>query len=467
MITFDKSKSKNKNSGFTLVEVLIAVVILAVFCVPLLRSIATSFQTNQKARVLMKSTVAAENIMEEFKNVEVKKLVDTYSVEGNTIIESSKSAQIQTTAGTTGTADFPFYQFIITNPDDMKENLPDGYCALVTLDASVFPNRNSYNVSDFGKVSSGDSAIYTMPQCNKGCIADGGIATTCSGDFDEEAYQYFVDKSKLKDGIGKGIEYYRTNVYRLIDVKIDKSGTLTTATGEKVDHVRVTLKIYYVSDDGTVNESDSVYTAKKALYFDNASSTVPLESIYLFINPRYVVGTDVTKDIINVRNDENVDCNLYVVAQNESHFYNSYHTQYESARSLQVNIQEDYTFSSDAKGHITFRTNMCTQAPAVKKISEDGQLNLTLRYCTLGALDADDDNPVALLNGAKSHCLTEEQSKVALHASSVDGKVLHAEDAAERIYKMKVQVFNGALNADGTVPAGVAEVVNMDGTKLE
>ena len=56
-----------QNKGFTIVEVLIAITILAIIVVPLLQAFVTSSRTNAKAKQLMKATTLAQNVMEELK----------------------------------------------------------------------------------------------------------------------------------------------------------------------------------------------------------------------------------------------------------------------------------------------------------------------------------------------------------------------------------------------------------------
>ena len=56
-----------QNKGFTLVEVLIAITILAIIVAPLLHAFVTASRTNAKAKQLMKATTLAQNVMEETK----------------------------------------------------------------------------------------------------------------------------------------------------------------------------------------------------------------------------------------------------------------------------------------------------------------------------------------------------------------------------------------------------------------
>ena len=54
------------NEGFSLIELLIAIVILSIIVVPLLHSFVTSARTNAKSRNTMHATAIAEDVMEQF-----------------------------------------------------------------------------------------------------------------------------------------------------------------------------------------------------------------------------------------------------------------------------------------------------------------------------------------------------------------------------------------------------------------
>ena len=64
-----EDKRKRKNSGFTLVEVLIAVAILAVISIPVLQSFVSVAQVNSKSRRRRTATTIAGNRMEACKGV--------------------------------------------------------------------------------------------------------------------------------------------------------------------------------------------------------------------------------------------------------------------------------------------------------------------------------------------------------------------------------------------------------------
>ena len=76
-------KQKGNQQGFTLVEVLIAAVILALIIVPLLNQFVFSSQVTQKARKVSNQTLAAENLYEKVKGADVSVLVPKADATGH------------------------------------------------------------------------------------------------------------------------------------------------------------------------------------------------------------------------------------------------------------------------------------------------------------------------------------------------------------------------------------------------
>ena len=71
------------NAGFSLVELLIAMVVLAIIVVPLLHSFVTSARTNAKSRSTMHATAIAEDVMEMFEAHSLEEMAEIYGG-GNT-----------------------------------------------------------------------------------------------------------------------------------------------------------------------------------------------------------------------------------------------------------------------------------------------------------------------------------------------------------------------------------------------
>ena len=65
---------KNNNKGFTLIEIIVAVVVLALVVVPLLNGFVTSARVNEKSRRLLNATNAAQSLMEQYADYSIKEI---------------------------------------------------------------------------------------------------------------------------------------------------------------------------------------------------------------------------------------------------------------------------------------------------------------------------------------------------------------------------------------------------------
>ncbi len=73
----------NKDAGFSLVELIIVVSILAIAAIPLMRSMALASRTNAKAQSIQNATSLAESVMEEIKATPVDTLKSVYGDDFN------------------------------------------------------------------------------------------------------------------------------------------------------------------------------------------------------------------------------------------------------------------------------------------------------------------------------------------------------------------------------------------------
>lgn len=72
-------RKRNKDAGFSLVELLIAVVILAIIVIPLLNVFLSSNRLNVKSRKTLRATTAAQDIMEGLKAYDINELKEQFA----------------------------------------------------------------------------------------------------------------------------------------------------------------------------------------------------------------------------------------------------------------------------------------------------------------------------------------------------------------------------------------------------
>ena len=80
-----REDNRKRNSGFTLVEVLIAVAILAVVSIPILQSFVSVAQVNAKSRRRLSATTIAENMMESCKGMSLLEIASQVQFPGQKI----------------------------------------------------------------------------------------------------------------------------------------------------------------------------------------------------------------------------------------------------------------------------------------------------------------------------------------------------------------------------------------------
>lgn len=74
-----KEQQLNKNAGFSLLELLIAVTILAIITIPMLHMFVTSARINGKSRITLRATVLAQDMVEGLKAYHIDEIQDQFN----------------------------------------------------------------------------------------------------------------------------------------------------------------------------------------------------------------------------------------------------------------------------------------------------------------------------------------------------------------------------------------------------
>ena len=84
-----KGQQLNKNAGFSLLELLIAVTILAIITIPMLHMFVTSARINGKSRITLRATVLAQDIVEALKAYHIEEIQDQFDTKHLDMLNSS------------------------------------------------------------------------------------------------------------------------------------------------------------------------------------------------------------------------------------------------------------------------------------------------------------------------------------------------------------------------------------------
>lgn len=311
------------NEGFSLIELLIAIVILAIIVVPLLHSFVTSARTNAKSRNTMHATAIAEDVMEQFEAHTLEEMADTYEAATPTGFTNSVQKDASLDVDGDGAAEDGIWQYTFRD-----EKTTSGiYDVVVTLDPNGYTALNEKDIVNIQNLAGNLNAVYSE-----------------SEDAAQEAYGYFEAYSG-----GRDVMEIARNTTKTIEISIDSSRILLDlGDGENVetDVYLVTASTVYhcnsailtgISGDYPQNGTDYVIfsneeavRAKAAELKKEKESGNPVDAeeiisqlanIIVCLQPRVeasqsAVTSAVDKVIVN--NPKNVQTNLFLVEQTPS-----------------------------------------------------------------------------------------------------------------------------------------------------
>lgn len=309
---------KLNNKGFTLVELLIAIAIVAVIVAPVLHSMTTSMRVNKKADDLLNETAVAQTVMEGINNRSLEEIAFEFTglnpnplkffpdgFGGTAHKELTPAAGGSSVSLVDGNMKFQKLSGHVYSYG-IKDINYDGkrYDVKVTLDASKYYKApgdpdDKYNDKEYVDISDYDSdydALYVQSatvnaeMCRK-------LSTKC----------VTAGNNKTADDIAE--ESNRT-----ITVKIEK-GTAPDGTDSLIT-VNVNYKLEIPQD--YVEEHAKNYEEQNyvSLYSNKKDTSLMPRNIYILYNPNYNSTNTHKKDKIVVENTDNIPVTVYLVKQN-------------------------------------------------------------------------------------------------------------------------------------------------------
>lgn len=444
-----KSTKTIDNKGFTLVEVLIAVFVLAIVVVPLLHSFVSSHRINGKSKQYMRATTLAQDEMEIFERERVENLIDPtkydYLGEDGDPVQPDGNGR---------------YVFVRENIDNNAGANVSKFDVVVTLDPERSTNTSRYYDTNtkqlfyMNTIASSDSAVHVQSIRS---------ASNLKG-YDDTIYEYFV-ANKNTSGVGStwGTDEFNKHLARRIKVKIYQENTgLNLATIVKVTYE------YVLCETGIMPSAYQSYT-EESIIFNNSAQSVgedgklpELKSVYLFYAPRYKGYTTpysisypidgetntykTNEEWIVIDNEAELPVDVYIVRQDT--FIDGSNTQIENVPTNyqpRIEIHEGIDGEGHTIGH--YFTNLNIDQPVVS--GEDG-LGAQIDFSSL-----------------KNNANTSQSYSNSEAISTIEPKTLNGVGSAQaqekdRIYTMKVEVYNHGADRSVANP-----VVTMTGSKLE
>ncbi len=426
-------KKRIDDRGMTLVELLIAIVILAIIVVPLLHTFISSANANQRARRLLRVTTAAQDIMEGLKADSIEELayqfnypagnevngLDSFHLVNTSLINRGGAMEdgIYEVRAQINASDRAVSSFVKTAGNEGKFKDPDPlqadqapsvvsedggatYSYLQKNDGKYYFVLQNMNIENTGSPNfivdaliEVDATPYRAPDvfsATKATHNTNEIVDISGMNSQRDAF-YVQEEALLKEAIQSINALHnptpavtKEDLQQTIEITVTK--TLNGALGSTKDRIQVSIEIAYRTAG-----SPSYEYIKTEDIFDNIATGEALENVYLFYQPLYhTLGAATSKkDIIIYNNGDAINyvtATLQVAKQEMSD--NTYLASYESGYRCDLKILEPG--NPDRADSVTkLRTNLDTNLYAVYDPSFTAPNQATYYYNAYSTTDKD------------------------------------------------------------------------------
>lgn len=435
---------KKKNSGFSLVELIVTVAILAIIVLPLLRAFVVSANTNAKAKENLRTTELAQNIMEGIAASDLEDIAEQFNYPGTdnadfSFLSGQDSLEVQEMVLLAGgdlaaatKADGIVIPDYITNPEEILAgfNVTSSVVKFSGDTEGTFVGQSdgTYYFAMKNLLAGGDSsdvsgryydALITLAantdEAANGEIHNAGDLVNISN-IDEDHDALCVADSTPEEVLAQIRNKYpyveQSDIRRRITVSIEEvSGMIDTYT-------RVTVSYQYEWEEGGTSyvfPAGSIDGDFSDVVFENSGDTDrALSGVYLFFYPWYTSTQANLTDTIVIENSADQDLTVYLVKQ-ESGYLNL--ETLENGYRVNVNIAEPMG-ASDTSTNTAVRTNLNT--------------NLFTESGTTG------DQAMWAVNGVSAGA-----------AGLIPQDTLSAKSASDRLFDVTVSIYPAGSYDDG------------------
>lgn len=389
-------RKERNNKGFTLVELLVAITVLAIIVVPFLQGFVTAARTNLKAKKLQNATTLATNTMEEVKANSLENLAFQFnypekidSINNTTTsrfdVMNAFTEAYEMVVGESG----EFEEVVLYQTDGTMDNVDDvtssiiyrdyqtqleedfeflgqdsgkyyfvlegakvgnqTYDVRITLDGTEYVETytEGYNEMEVPIIATPDvltDAFYIQKKID-GLPQDDHYADLLLTRYTSQAKALNV--KQLFDG-----NFNNDEVGRQIVIDVEKAGAVTQV------YITYTYT-YYAVQSGAVTVLGSE-TFQEVMYDNAEEQTNDLRSVYLFYNPLY--GSKLSKPIdkIVVNNLDNLPINVYIVKQRQATVDSVAMATKEAEYYVELELHDDSRVSvgNNERSCMTVRTNV-------------------------------------------------------------------------------------------------------------
>lgn len=304
------NRRKLNNKGLSLIEVLVAMLILSIASIALLRSFSYAVQLNTKSKENQQAMVLAQSFMESLKAYDVDGLDAQFDPTASFTLYPLSGGEVRSKSGTGLDARTYRLDNVVHsgNAYDVLINMTPRAALVKDLATYTSPNRHS-------------DAFFQQEYEEKQKLYDGILARLQSVHGADPANTMVVNTSRIKIHsrqmklviTDNTVNYYVTYEYSLLNYDIVKND----ATIDQITENNITYTIDYATDFTNVQKYDNTDP-------DMQTNGVVLENIYLYYypnyksisNPPYVMPCD--SDELLIQNSSSSVKNVYVIRQKDT-----------------------------------------------------------------------------------------------------------------------------------------------------
>ena len=350
------------NQGMSLIEILVAIMILAIVSGPLLHALATSISMNARAKERQRVITIAQSIMEGLKAYDVEQICRQFNGDSMHLVANAGSWKEEAISDHNGDgapdvsidalgnflpAPDGTYEFILTDVKYESVNRDDYYDAKIEITPKTLWNSSlpdgTAKMPDVVNMNEYLDAVYRQGSAN--------MDQTVYALIMQELLDELNDKNKSEDIFDlHDLETMGTmEVGRVITVAVNPGGD------ESVNIVTVKIEYNYEANgykytDAAGNQQllefkgTEPWTPEPEKVYDNTQTAAlgaRLENIYIYYYPAYELnGMNITSDNIVLINNTASMKNIYLIKQVNSSLTHTKLTNYEY----------DYRASVDGEG---------------------------------------------------------------------------------------------------------------------
>lgn len=301
---------KKKNTGFSMVEILISLAIFALLMMPIVSGIISSLKGSTTSKELQYRNEFAENLMEHIKSVPIDDIQDEeyYIKNGTTAGTFTTEAPVITNHTVTGTSEVVKQtKFAIAGKTQIGTQKTT-YSYRVEVDNGYYVDKK-VNDADFLDPNNLALGIVEDIDYNKVALIDGTILnydTTAAKSFKTKKLQVLkeTDETGYRQQIeGTGVDLFAG----------DTASRLTTieVSGSETKGYTVKCLLDYIDDNSMLGDDNHMQYVPYAKTFEKE-----LPNIYLMYNPCYYNTDYSADDYIMVDTsglETNTDVNIFLV----------------------------------------------------------------------------------------------------------------------------------------------------------